>query len=241
MKKILIFIAISIFTSAYGQVQRKNAVLGSWINSTVSNFYRSIQSNGCDTSYFERNEVVPLYMAFENKNQVKIAYRVEQRIVTYKVKYSGSDIIMSYRGKKVYKIAIVNNLLRLYYKGNLIEFNKVSDHYSKDVFGDLIKNIILKNSKFYFLDLPNPQKNKHVLVDKNNFKDQVKKVFGCTYVDFVQLGLFQYKNVCLPEIALYYEGDPKHNSPQVLGVLQDRDNIKLVNKIGNVLLELKSN
>lgn len=241
MKKIVLFFTIAIYTSALGQVMNKNRMGGSWINSSVSNFYKSNQSNGCDTNYFEKNEFVPLYISFEAENQVKITYRTEQRIVAYKVRYSGSDMIFSYRGKTVYKVSLLNNVLQLYYKGNLIRFEKVSDSYSGDVFGECIKNLIFKNKKSYVVDSYKSVKYNHTLIDRNNFKDQIKKIFGCDYVDFVQLMFFKYKDVCLPEIALYYKGNLKSGTPQVLGIFQEKSSIKLVDNTGNIILTFNSN
>ena len=123
-------------------------------------------------------------MSFDDKNQLKIAYRYEQPIITCKITHSAPSFVVIAFGKKHQKIYLKNGLLNLQIEGNiinegyLISFKKVSDQYSKDVFGEFIKGIIFGKNKTYTIasfNESNSYNNK--VINRNNFQAVLKEVF----------------------------------------------------------------
>jgi len=120
MKKIILyFIITTLWTSVQGQHLNKKTITGSWINTNVTNYYESNKEHACDIKYFDNDKFVPLYMSFENKNRLKITFRIEQKIFTYSVNQSNPDSIIICRGKNIFKIYLIKDLLKLQYHNNL--------------------------------------------------------------------------------------------------------------------------
>jgi hypothetical protein len=240
MKKIILFFIFnSIWASTQGQGHSKNIITGSWININVSDYYESNNKISCDTKYFDNNEFVPSYLSFENNDQLRITFKIEQKIFTYTVTYFSSDSIIIHRGNNIFKIYLNNDLLKLQYYNKVITFKKVSDHYSTDVFGEFIKSVIFK--KYLNFITTSFKKGNHYndkIINRNNFKMKMKEIFMCDAVDFAQLALFNWRNSCLPEIAIYYSKEDKWVPPRVLGLLIDNDNVKFIDSSGRIILTL---
>lgn len=241
-KAILYFVITTLCASVQGQSFNKKTVTGSWINTNVADFYESNKEHACDINYFDNDKFVPLYLSFENESQLKITFRIEQRIFTYKVNHTNSDSISISRGENIYKIYLEKDVLKLRYRGNLITFKKVSDNYSSDVFGEFIKDIIFRKHKNFTITSFKESNNYNGYVfRKNNFKQKLKELFKCDQVDVVQLGSFKSGSTCLPEIALYYNAKNKMGSPRVLGIITDTDNVEFIDNSGTTILTLKPN
>lgn len=243
-KAILYFIITIVYASAQCQNSNKkaNTITGTWINTNVSDFYESKKENACDINYFDNNKFVPLYLSFENENLLKITFRIEQRVFTYKVNQSKPNSIVISRNKNIYKIFLSNDILTLNYNDNLITFKKVSDNYSTDVFGEFIKGVVFrKNDNYTVLSFKERNGYTGYVFTKKDFKQKIKEIFRCDHVDIVQLGSFKFEKSCLPEIALYYNNRNKWSSPRVLGIITDKDNIKFIDNSGNNILTLKAN
>jgi len=244
MKFIILSFVISIFSASIirGQSFDRKSISGSWININVINSYESNKEHPCDLKYFDDDRFLPLYLSFENKNQLKITFRIEQKIFTYNVSQSNPDSILIYRGKNVFKIYVIKDLLRLQYHNNLITFKKVSNTYSNDVFGEFIKDIIFKNYKNYIIASFTETKNyNNKAFNRYNFLMALKEIFQCKEVEIVQLGSLKYGKSCLPEIALYNNEESEFKSPRVLGILIENGIIKFVDNLGIPILTIKSN
>ncbi|MDD4971837.1 MAG: hypothetical protein PHT07_20625 [Paludibacter sp.] len=243
MKKIILYFIVMVLCK-FGQCQvpSKNDIKGSWINLSITEYYESNKQHACDINYFDNDKFIPLYLSFENKDQVKITNRIEQTIFTYKVNYTKPDSIFIYRGENIYSIYVLKDTLKLMHNQNVISFKKVSDNYSTDVFGEYIKGVIFKKHENY---LNSSFKESHVynniLISRANFKDKIMEIFKCDHVDFVQLGSFKFKNTCLPEIALYYDNSKKRERPRVIGILIENDEINFIDESGINVLIIKSN
>ena len=243
MKKIILyFIITTIYTSAQSQDHNRNIITGSWININITDYYDSNKEYPCDIKYFDNDKFMSLYLSFENKNQLKITFRIEQKIFTYNVIQSNPDSIIIYKGKNVFRIYLIKDLLRLQYHNNLIIFKKVSNTYSSDVLGEFIKDIIFKNYKNYIIASFTETKDyNNKVFNRYNLLMTLKEIFQCKEVEIVQLGSLKYGKSCLPEIALYYSEGSKFKSPRVLGILIENGIIKFVDNLGVPILTIKSN
>lgn len=244
MKKFILYISLTaLWVFVQGQGNNMRTFAGSWINTNVTDFYESTKNIHCDFKYFDNDEFVPLYLSFENENEVKITYRIEQRIFTYKVIHSTPDSISISGGKNIYKIYFENNLLKFQYNENLITFRKASNKYSIYVFAEYIKGIIFRNHKTYMVTSFKENNNHNkMLVSKDDFEQKLRDIFGCEHVEIVQLGTFKYEPYCLPEIALYDSAKNKLGAlTRTLGVLISEDNVQFVDNSGAIIVELKPN
>ncbi|MDO6433110.1 hypothetical protein Q4E93_21050 [Flavitalea sp. BT771] len=241
MKKAIVYSVIAVLcASVQGQIARAKTITGAWINVNVAGFYESGEGHDCSIKYFDHEKFLPLYLSFENDNQVKVTFRIEQRVFTYKVAHTGPDSMSISREDNVYSLYLVKEALKLRYKGDLITFKKVSENYSADVFGEFIKGIVFRDNKTYkvasFIESGNYG---NWVFDKSNFKLKIKALFKCDHVDVVQLGSFKFQNTCLPEIALYYDSNSKWSGPRVLGIIINKDAIRFIDNKGGDVLTLK--
>jgi hypothetical protein len=204
-------------------------------------YYKSDKSKPCDIKYFGNDKFLPLYLSFENKHQVKVTLRIEQKILTYNVKYLGSHSFIT-RNKNVYEIYLIkHDTLKLRYNGNLVLFKRVSYSYSVNVFDQFIKDIIFKEIKSYKIaSFTENYKYLRSVITASNFNEKMKAIFSCQQVEFAQLASFQYGNSCLPEIALY-GNTTKLKNPRELGIKVENNNIKFIDKAGNIILILEPN
>lgn len=240
MNKIILILVI-IITSKYTQGQSSKTLAGSWINMNVIDYYKSDKDCSCLLKDFENDKFVPLYLSFNNLVQVKISFRIEQEIFTYKVKNVKRDSAMIIRGHNSYNIYLKNGKLKLKFHNRVVTFVKVSDNYSKDVFGEFIRNLIFDKHKSYIIDSflrANDNNYKNIVFDRINFQEQLKKIFKSKEVEIVQLGTFKFNDSCFPEIAIYYSGEKKYDSPEVLGIIAKDDRINFVDKSGVTVLSL---
>lgn len=209
---------------------------------SVVDYYETGAEQVCDLKYFDEDKFTPLYLSFERKDQLKLTYKLEQKIFTYKVNYSSSDSIFISRGKNLHRIYISNDTLTLKYNKNLIPFKKVSDNFSSDVFGEYMKGIIFKKHENYLVSsFMGKAASSVCIIKKENFKKKIKEIFKCDYIDFVQLGLVRVKNNCLPTIALYYNNSKETTNPYILGILMQTDEVNFIDVSGINVLTLKSN
>jgi hypothetical protein len=67
----------------------------------------------------------------------------------------------------------------------------------------------------------------------------LKEIFRCDTAMVGQLAVFGYKDLCLPEIFLYYLGKgAKWTNPRALGILIGNNSIKLIDESGIEVLML---
>jgi hypothetical protein len=215
---------------------------GSWINTNVSDSYELILNHACNIYYFDNNKFLPLYLSFLDENHLKATFRIEQKIFTFLVNHSNPDSIFIYRDKNHYRIYFENGVLKLQYGRYLITFKKVSNNYSKNVFGEYVKENIFKKNKSYVITFfKESDKYKKLLVNRNNFLPTMVQMFKCNAVDLVDLGTFGFENACLPEVAIYQEGNARQDGPRRLGIVIGTDSIILVDSRRTNILTLKPN
>jgi hypothetical protein len=238
-KSILNIVFCVLCFSVRGQVNDKIYISGSWINTDVSDVYESGKSKFCDIKYFgDSSRFVPLFLSFESGKELRITFRIEQPVLTYRVLHSCHDSISISRGLNTYKIYIFGERLRLRYNNNWITFRKVANSYSNDVFGEFIKDGIFKSRFKYTIDSFAESNNyNNAVVNRNNFQQTMKEIFNCEQVEIVTLGTFKFGEFCLPEVAIYYNRTSKRSSPRVLGIDRSNNNINLIDSAGfNVVI-----
>ena len=250
MKKILFyFIAFLFCLSAKGQVVKKKSISGSWINTAVADYYESIKDSTCSVFQLNHRRLVPLYLSFDDKNQVKITFRIEQNIATYNITESARSFVVIAFGKKHQKIYLKNGLLNLQIEGNiinegyLISFKKVSDQYSNDVFGEFIKGIIFEKNKTYTIATLNESNScNNKVINRNNFQAVLKEVFKCDGIDIANLASFKFGKYCLPELAIYNNNQGNQwTNPRILGIQTRKDYVKFIDSTGVSVLTLNAN
>jgi len=242
--KMILFLALT-FASIKGMpncnVSNLDQIRGSWINNQMYEYYKSAKTNPCNEKFFERSNSVPLYLSFNEKKQIEITFRYEQKIGIYHIKSSVGDSIIAYKDRRVLKIKLMKDLLVMEYEGRTVSFKKVSSSYSNDVFGEFVKSLVFENHNSYTIESFNENKKfNNRIVDRGNFRQTLKEVFACEFVNFAQLGLFKYGDYCLPELALYYKNKDSSDGPKLLGINTEYKIVKFINSSGEVVLRLKS-
>jgi hypothetical protein len=244
MKKTVLYFIVTIFcASAMGQKINKNAITGSWLNVKIVDLYEPKNGHGCDISSFDNHDKLrPLYLSFINPNKVIIKFRVEGGKEIWNVNYSNPDSIFISLGKIIYRISVLKGVLQLRDKDHLIIYKKVSDGYSKDVFGEYVKDIIFSEHKSYAISFfKESNKYSNSIVNRENFTHKIGELFKSDAVEFVKLGAMKYGNTCLPEIVLYFEPEKAYNM-RVFGILKDKGNIGFIDRSSGVnILSLKPN
>lgn len=219
---------------------RTENLSGSWINSKVIQYYKSDNIPPCNNNFYANDEFIPLSLSFNNKNQINIIFRNEQRILTYDIKSVKENTIVISRGKIVFTLTYTDGALKLEYNKHTIFFTKVSDSFTIDAFAEFIKSEIFKEYDNYLITALSENKDfNNTKISRNSFESIFKKIFKCKYVNVVPLGLFNYKNYCLPEIALYYDEQSKQSGPKIFGVMKDEEGVKFIDASGIVALIIK--
>ena len=173
---ILYFLVVVLCNSVQSQMSSERKITGSWINIGLTEYYEAEMPKMCDIKDFDNDKFVPLFLSFVNKNEVKVTFRYEQTIHTYKVDYSKPDSTYIYIGQDIHKIYVENDTLKLKYNQNLISFRKVSDSYSSDVFGEYMKRKIFMEHKNYLVTLFKENYGYSESINESNFKQKFKKL-----------------------------------------------------------------
>jgi hypothetical protein len=238
MKKIFLLLQIFFFFPLAHCQTVKKEIQGSWINSNIQNYYKAYNTV-CDLNSFG-SDVVPLYLTFKDSKTLNITFKIEQKIFTYRVIKTFKDSVIIKGNGNTRVLYTKDNTLSLNYNGQVIPFTKVSDSYSKDVFAEFIKSEVFKEYDKYIISSYIENKDfDSMKVDRNNFESILKSLFKCDDVNIVTLGLFEYQNHCLPEIAIYYGEQDKRPSPRTLGIMKDNDSIRFIDASGTAILTLK--
>lgn len=237
MKNYFLFFPIVFYISIATCQTPKVTIRGSWLNSSVQNYYGR-KGVVCNLNSFA-SDVEPLCLTFKDSKTLNIMFKLEQKIFTYKVIKTFKDSLVIYGNGNKRVLVLKNGFLMLDYHGRTITFEKVLDIYSKDPFAEFVKGEIFKdfaNYKISFFDNNNDYKS--TKIRRDNFELTLKKLFKCDYFNIVTLGLFEYQNNCLPEIAMYYKKQNKLPNPRTLGIVIEGDCIKFVDAAGLTVMAL---
>lgn len=234
-----IIILIEIFISPAQAQNTYKSQSGSWINQNVIKYYMNGQGLGCNIKDFDNDKFIPLSISFKSTNKLVVVFRAEQSVAYYIANYSDGNLVSISNKKNIYKVEQSNDILMLNYHGNKIQFKKVSDNFSNDVFMEFIKNLIFNNHSFLTLRLSNS--NKITKVTKDDIIEKLKGVFRCDLLEAVQLGTFKDGERCLPEIVAYHKINNQLSSPQIFGVVIDPGRVTFIDSSMNSVAILKPN
>jgi len=71
MKQLLLVLLIIISSKSAG-AQNNKIISGSWINIDIANYYEGNKEDSCSLNNFDNDRFIPLYLSFNNLDQVKI-------------------------------------------------------------------------------------------------------------------------------------------------------------------------
>ncbi len=243
MGKYSVYIIVYFFTSVcHGQATTNPIFGGSWLNMEIVDYYNNSDGNGCLVRGWADTLFCPRSISFENPSLIRMTFFPEQREFVYRVIRKKHDSLTIHNTANTRKLYLAHDTLKLQYSERIVQYLKVSNQFSNDVFGDFIKNKIFERHKHYRISAFTESRVKMTEpINRISFVRIMKELFKCDRAEIVTLSTFKYSDKCLPEINFYFKEGPRVRYPRTLAILLNREEVEFIDKNANTVLRLTAN